>query len=162
MPLEAAEREVLERRLGDVFSAWGYGLVETPVVERLDALEAAAGPLEGTAFRLVDLDGRLLALRPEMTVPIARLVASRMAEQPGPHRLRYAADVFREHESLRGQARQFTQVGVELLGASGPAADAEVVALLVEALAAAGLERTSGRGGYRRGVAGDRGRCWRL
>ncbi len=139
LPLEAAEREVIERRLGDVFSAWGYGLVETPVVERLDLLEAAAGPLEGTAFRLVDLDGRLLALRPEMTVPIARLVASRMADQPGPHRLRYAADVFREHESLRGQSRQFTQVGVELLGSSGPAADAEVVALLVEALAAAGL-----------------------
>ncbi len=115
------------------------GLVETPVVERLDALEAAAGSLEGTAFRLVDLDGRLLALRPDVTVPIARLVASRLAGQPGPFRLRYSADVFREHESLRGQSRQFTQVGVELVGAAGPAADAEVVALLVEALRASGL-----------------------
>jgi len=139
LPAEAAERDALERALGEIFSAWGYGPVETPVVERLDAVEAAAGPLEGTAFRLVDLDGRLLALRPDMTVPIARLVASRMAGQPGPHRLRYSADVFREHESLRGQARQFTQVGVELIGAAGPAADAEVVALMVEALAATGL-----------------------
>ncbi len=102
-------------------------------------MEAAAGSLEGTAFRLVDLDGRLLALRPDVTVPIARLVASRLAGQPGPFRLRYSADVFREHESLRGQSRQFTQVGVELLGAAGPAADAEVVALLVEALRASGL-----------------------
>ncbi len=143
LPEEAGEREALSRRLADVFSAWGYGLVETPVVERLDALEAAAGSLEGTAFRLVDLDGQLLALRPDVTVPIARLVASRMAGQPGPHRLRYCANVFREHESLRGQSRQFTQVGVELVGASGPAADAEVVALLVQALVAAGLTRFS-------------------
>lgn len=143
LPAEAAERELLERALGDVFSAWGYGRVETPVVERLDALEAAAGSLEGTAFRLVDLDGRLLALRPDVTVPIARVVASRLAGQPGPHRLRYAADVFREHESLRGQSRQFRQVGVELIGVDGPAADAEVVALLVEALAATGLSRFS-------------------
>jgi ATP phosphoribosyltransferase regulatory subunit len=141
LPEEAGEREALGRLLGDVFSAWGYGLVETPVVERLDALEAAAGPLEGTAFRLVDLDGRLLALRPDVTVPIARLVASRMAGQPGPHRLRYCSSVFREHESLRGQSRQFTQVGVELVGAKGPAADAEIVALLAEALRAAGLKR---------------------
>jgi len=139
LPAEAAEREAIQRSLGEVFSAWGYGLVETPVVERLDALEAAAGSLEGTAFRLVDLDGRLLALRPDMTVPIARLVASRMTGRPGPHRFRYASVVFREHESLRGQSRQFTQVGVELVGQSGPAADAEVVAVLVEALEASGL-----------------------
>lgn len=138
LPAEAAEREAIRLRLGEVFSAWGYGLVETPVVERFDALEAAAGPLEGTAFRLIDLDGTLLALRPDMTVPIARLVASRMAAA-GPHRLRYDAQVFREHESLRGQSRQFTQVGVELVGANGPAADAEIVAVLVEALRASGL-----------------------
>ncbi|MBN1192799.1 MAG: ATP phosphoribosyltransferase regulatory subunit, partial [Coriobacteriia bacterium] len=60
-------------------------------------------------------------------------------EAPGPHRIRYAADVFREHASLRGQARQFTQVGIELVGAKGAAADAEVVLLLIGALEAAGL-----------------------
>ncbi|HSK47883.1 MAG TPA: ATP phosphoribosyltransferase regulatory subunit [Coriobacteriia bacterium] len=141
LPEEAAEREALIARIGDTLGAWGYGRVETPVVERLETLEAAAGSLEGTAFRLVDLDGRLLALRPDLTVPIARLVSSRLAEQPGPFRLRYVADAFREHESLRGQARQFTQIGVELIGTGGPAADAEVVALLVEALRAAGLGR---------------------
>jgi ATP phosphoribosyltransferase regulatory subunit len=139
LPDEAAEREVVSGRIGEVFSAWGYGLVETPVVERFDALEAAAGSLEGTAFRLFDLDGRLLGLRPDMTVPIARLVASRDTAAAGPHRLCYRAEVFREHESLRGQARQFTQCGVELIGAGGPAADAEVLALLVESLRASGL-----------------------
>ena len=77
LPAEAGEREVLVARLNEALAAWGYARVETPVVERLDTLEAAAGPLEGIAFRLLDLDGRLLALRPDLTVPIARLVSSR-------------------------------------------------------------------------------------
>ncbi len=136
---EAAERAVAGAALGTVFDAWGYGLVETPVAEEFAVLEAGAGRLEGTAFRLFDSDGSLLALRPEMTVPIARLVASRLKGESGPHRVRYLAEVFREQASLRGQARQFTQAGVELVGASGPAADAEVVALLIEAVAATGL-----------------------
>ncbi len=143
LPEEAAEREVLVGRLAFALSAWGYEPVETPAVERLDTLESAAGPLEGTAFRLIDLDGRLLALRPDLTLPTARLIASRLAEELGPHRLRYCGPAFREHESLRGQLRQFTQAGIELVGASGPAADAEVIALVVESLRAAGLPRFS-------------------
>jgi len=139
LPQEAAEREAAGAALGAVFDAWGYGLVETPVAEEYAMLEAGAGALEGTAFRLIDSDGRLLALRPEMTVPIARMVASRLKGEPGPHRMRYLAEVFREQASLRGQSRQFTQAGVELIGACGPAADAEVVALLIEAVAATGL-----------------------
>jgi ATP phosphoribosyltransferase len=139
LPQEAAEREAAGAALGAVFDAWGYGLVETPVAEEYAVLEAGAGVLEGTAFRLFDSDGSLLALRPEMTVPIARMVASRLKGEPGPHRMRYLAEVFREQASLRGQSRQFTQAGIELIGASGPAADAEVVALLIEAVAATGL-----------------------
>lgn len=137
---EAAEREAASAAITAVFDAWGYRPVETPVVEGYATLEAAVGKaLETTAFRLFDMDGSLLALRPEMTVPLARLAASRLAGEPGPHRMRYVTEVFREQASLRGQARQFTQAGVELIGAAGPAADAEVVALLVEALEAAGL-----------------------
>ncbi len=138
LPEEAAEREAIARAVADAMAAWGYGRVETPVVERLDVLEAGAG-VDRDAFRLTDLDGTLLALRPEMTLPVARVVASRLADEPGPHRLRYVAPVFRESASLRGESRQFTQLGLELVGASGPEADAEVVAVLVESLRAAGL-----------------------
>ncbi|MCE5190733.1 MAG: ATP phosphoribosyltransferase regulatory subunit [Actinomycetia bacterium] len=138
---EAAEREAVLSAIGVVFGAWGYAPVETPVVEEYTVLAAGVGSaVDGTAFRLFDLDGNLLALRPEMTVPIARVAASRLAEEPGPHRVSYVAPVFREHASLRGQARQFTQAGIELVGTGGPEADAEVVALAVEALEAAGLE----------------------
>ncbi len=140
LPQEAAEREALARAMSDTMAMWGYGLVETPVVEQNATLEAGAGgSIAGEVFRLFDADGGLLALRPEMTVPIARMVATRFAGEPGPFRLRYCADVFREQASMRGQSRQFTQVGLEFVGAEGPAADAEVIAVLVESLSASGL-----------------------
>lgn len=138
---EAAEREAVTASMAVVFDAWGYAPVETPIVEEYATLAQGVGlASELAAFRLFDLDGSLLALRPEMTVPIARVAASRLAEEPGPHRVRYAGPVFRENVSLRGQARQFTQAGVELIGEGGPAADAEVVALAVDALATVGLD----------------------
>jgi len=137
---EAREREAVVAAISRTLSAWGYDPVVTPAVEDYKLLDVAMGPdLEGTAFRLIDVDGSLLALRPEMTVPVARVVASRLAGAAGPHRIRYVADVFREHASLRGQAREFSQVGIELVGAHGPTADAEVVLLLVDCLEAAGL-----------------------
>lgn len=142
LPQEAAEREALARAMSDVMASWGYGLVETPAVEQYATLEAGAGgSIGGDVFRLFDADGGLLALRPEMTVPIGRLVATRFAGEPGPFRLRYCSEVFREQASMRGQSRQFTQVGLEFVGAAGPAADAEVIAVLVEALRTTGLSR---------------------
>jgi ATP phosphoribosyltransferase regulatory subunit len=137
---EAAERRSVTDAISEVFLRYGFRFVETPAVEEYATLVAAAGAsLEGTAFRMVDLDGSLLALRPEMTLPIARLAAARLADEPGPIRLCYAADVYREHASLRGESRQFTQLGIELLGVNGPSSDAEVVCALVDALAASGL-----------------------
>ena len=145
---EAAERRAVTAAASAVFAGYGFRFVETPAVEEYHTLEAGAGASwENSAFRMVDLDGSLLALRPEMTLPIARLAASRLGDEPGPQRLCYAADVYREQASLRGEARQFTQVGVELLGANGPSSDAEVVCVLVDVLAAVGLrEFTVGMG----------------
>lgn len=137
---EAGERRAVTSAIADAFMSYGFRFVETPALEEYSTLTAAAGTsFEGTAFRMVDLDGSLLALRPEMTLPIARLAAARLSDAAGPLRLCYAADVYREHASMRGESRQFTQVGVELLGANGPASDAEVVCALVDALKASGL-----------------------
>lgn len=141
LPQEAAERQIMSDAMIGVMSAWGYGRVETPSLEEYATLTTGVGgSLEGTAFRLFDGDGRLLALRPEMTVPIARMVATRFERNGGPHRLSYVSRVFREQDSMRGQSREFTQIGLELVGVSGPAADAEVVAVLAEALKAASLD----------------------
>lgn len=145
---EAAERRAVTAAISSVFASFGFRFVETPAVEEYRTLEAGAGgSLEGTAFRMVDLDGSLLALRPEMTLPIARLAASRLSGEPGPHRLCYVADVYREQASLRGEARQFTQAGVELIGLNGPSSDAEVVCVLIDTLTEVGLtEFTVGLG----------------
>ena len=102
--------------------------------------EADAAP-EST-FRLFDGDGSQLMLRPDVTLPVTRLVSSRLRGQAGPFRLRYAAPVFAERDSLRGESRQFTQLGIELIGQAGSEADAEVLRLAAGALDVAGV------GGY--------------
>lgn len=112
--------------------------IETPTLEELDVLTAGGGQTDET-ISLFDSDGRLLALRPDVTLPIARMIASRLRNDDGPFRLRYAQQVFREQESLQAQEREFTQLGVESIGTQGVWADAEVVSLFVEALRACNL-----------------------
>lgn len=140
LPEEGAWREDTICRVQQGFSAWGYSPVETPTLEAVDALTAAGG-VAMTPFRFFDDDGNQLTLRPDVTLPIARMVATRMQDVPSPLRLRYTTPVFREEESLRGQAREFTQLGVESIGMAGAAADAEVVEMFVEGLYATGLQR---------------------
>lgn len=138
LPGEAACRERIIAQVQALFAEWGYDPVETPTLESVASL-AAGHALATTPFRFFDVDGNQLALRPDVTLPVARLAATRMRDVPRPLRLRYTAPVFREEESLRGLAREFTQLGVESIGMAGAAADAEVAALLVEALYATGL-----------------------
>lgn len=140
LPGEAARKLALERALLETFHRWGYAQVITPTAEFLETLVQSNG--QETAdqmYRLFDREGHTLALRPELTTPIARIAATRLKDAPRPIRLHYVANVFR-HESLRaGRQREFWQAGVELVGASGAAADAEVIALAVAALHASEL-----------------------
>src|SRR5690625_2681974 len=140
LPADAARKTALERSLQDTFRSWGYEQVITPTAEFLETLVQSNG--QDTAdklYRLFDREGNTLALRPELTTAIARIAATRLKDEPRPVRLHYVANVFR-HEPLKaGRQREFWQAGVELVGARGPAADAEVVALAVEALRTAGL-----------------------
>ncbi|MDR2108545.1 MAG: ATP phosphoribosyltransferase regulatory subunit [Coriobacteriales bacterium] len=137
LPEEARLREGIIARVQRRCSLWGYAPIETPTLEVLQVLEQG-GKLAHQPFRLFDADNELLVLRPDVTLPIARMVATRL-EAALPLRLRYVQPVFREQEQLQAQARERTQIGVEALGLHGAAADAEVVLLLCEALAACGL-----------------------
>lgn len=138
MPEEALRRERIVRTVSDVFARRGYLPVETPLLEDRRSLERAAC-IEGAAFQLFDSDGRLLMVRSDLTMPIARLVATRLEHASAPFRLRYAAPIVRDQTRFTGRARQFTQLGVELIGESGPAADIEVLSLAADALDAAGV-----------------------
>ncbi len=138
LPTEAAWRRSLKEAMFTRFDLWGYLPVETPTVELLDVLELDGG-LSDMPFRFFDSDNQLLVLRPDVTLPVARLTALRLAGQEGPFRLCYDQSVFVENDSTYGQDRQLRQLGVEFIGARGAVADAEVLVLLFEALEAAGL-----------------------
>ncbi len=137
----AAERKLaLEAQLREVFARWGYRPVIPPTFEYADTLSSEAGVrLAEEMYRFFDRDGRALALRPDLTIPTARIVGVKLFDQPLPLRLYYVGSVFRYEEPRAGKRREFTQAGVELIGAPGAPADAEVIALLIAALRAAGL-----------------------
>lgn len=159
LPQEAARKRAVEAALQTTFRRWGYEEVITPTVEFLESFAQSNSPdIAEKMYRLFDREGHILALRPEVTTPIARIVSTRLQGDPLPLRLHYVANVFRHEEVQAGRQREFWQAGVELVGAEGPLADAEIVALAVTALAAAGLRDFRidiGQVGYFNGIIAD-------
>ena len=140
LAVEAQELRGVEAALRERFQAFGYREVMTPVLEFADVIDRAQEGGLRDAFRLFDEGGRVLVLRPDLTIPVARLVATRMADHPGPVRVSYLARAFRPPSPGRPRASEQRQAGIELVGEGAAGADAEVLALLVESLRAAGLE----------------------
>ncbi|AFV11111.1 histidyl-tRNA ligase HisZ [Thermacetogenium phaeum DSM 12270] len=140
LPGEARRKRELENRLIGLFRSWGYQEVVTPTFEYYDVLAPALGKLlPDQLYRFIDEQGRIMVLRPDMTTPIARMMSTRLQGRELPQRYCYAANVFRR-ENHAGRQREFFQAGVELLGAGGPAADAEVISLAAAALELAGIK----------------------
>jgi ATP phosphoribosyltransferase regulatory subunit len=140
LPIEAAELAAIESALDGTLSGFGYRPVRTPVLEYAEVMDRAQEGGVGRAFRLFDEHGEVLLVRPDLTVPVARLVASRLADHPGPLRVSYVAERVVPPRPGKAQAIEERQVGFELVGLAGPAADAEVVAALVNALTGLGLD----------------------
>ena len=140
---EAIVRERITRSVQQLFADRGYLPIETPTLEVMDVMQAG-GRLPGSPFKFFDSRGDLLAMRPDVTLQVARMCATRLSGETGPLRFRYTQRVFREAESKsQAEAREVTQMGIECIGESGPQADAEVVGLLAEALQLAGVEEFS-------------------
>jgi ATP phosphoribosyltransferase regulatory subunit len=91
-------------------------------------------------FKFQDFDGKILALRAEMTAPVARIVTTRMPSVPEPIRLFYVTNVFRYSQSYLKREREFCQAGVELVGCNTPETDGEILALLISSLKKVGLK----------------------
>lgn len=137
---EGRQKRELENDLLKLFQLWGYQEVVTPTFEYYDVLAPALGDLlPDQLYRFIDDHGQITVLRPDMTTPIARLVSARLFDKEFPQRLCYAANVFRR-ESHSGRQREYYQAGVELLGAAGPDADAEVISLAAESMRLAGVK----------------------
>src|SRR5688500_4229118 len=139
---EARLRRTIEGTAMSVFAAWSYEEVITPSVDYYDLFEQGMGQAEAQrGFRFTDNDGRLLALRPDVTSPAARMAATLLAERPRPLRFCYAAPVFRQQPQSHAEwRRENTQLGCELIGAGGKPADLEVLRLAAEILSRLNLQ----------------------
>jgi ATP phosphoribosyltransferase regulatory subunit len=141
LPDEMRELRQLSASLLGIFERFGYGEVSTPTMEYEDVLVRGDERAAGASYRLFDEHGQVLALRSDMTIPIARVVAARYPDAAMPLRLCYVSHAYRAVRPQRGQQREFLQAGIELIGAEAPAGTVDVLEVLCAALDAGGLPR---------------------
>ena len=145
LPPDAETEAGSVEALMEVFAAHGYQRVKPPLLEFEDSLLAGSGAaVAEQTFRLMDPESqRMMGLRADTTPQVARIATTRLAQAPRPLRLSYAGQCLRVRGSQLAPDRQIAQAGIELIGCDNPAADAEIVLVGAEALASAGLMRTS-------------------
>ena len=145
LPPDAETEASAVEALMDVFAAHGYQRVKPPLLEFEDSLLAGSGAaVADQTFRLMDPDSqRMMGLRADTTPQVARIAATRLTNAPRPLRLSYAGQCLRVRGSQIAPDRQVAQAGIELIGHDSPEADAEIVLVAAEALAAVGLRRIS-------------------
>jgi ATP phosphoribosyltransferase regulatory subunit len=141
LPDEMRELRRLSSNLLATFARFGYGEVSTPTMEYQDVLVQGDDRAAGVSYRLFDEHGQVLALRSDMTIPIARVAATRYPDAELPLRFCYLSHAYRAVRPQRGQQREFLQAGIELIGAEGPGGTVDVVEVLSAALDAGGLPR---------------------
>lgn len=139
-PAAGFEARTVERLMHH-FASFGYERVKPPLIEFEETMLAgSAAALAAETFRLMDPIGqRMLALRPDMTMQVARIASSRLAHRPRPLRLGYAGQVVRVRGTQLRPERQFGEVGAEIVGTDAPAADVEMIAMATSALADVGI-----------------------
>ena len=140
LPDETRELRAITDALRGAFERRGYGELYTPALEYESVLQRAEMAEASPAYRLFDETGTVLALRSDMTVPIARVVATRYANAEPPLRFCYFAHCYRGVTPQRGQLRELLQAGIELVGAPAPQGTAEVLTVICDSLDAVGLE----------------------
>ena len=148
-PAEMARRTALERLCDEQAARHGFLRVATPTFESLDLFTAKSGDaVVGELYAFEDKGGRPLTLRPELTAPVMRMVANEMRSVPKPMRLAYYGSCFRYEEFKTARYREFWQYGCEIVGASGPLVEAEVVAFAISLMRAADVSDWSMKIGH--------------
>jgi len=140
LPEETREVRAITDALRGVFERHGYGEIYTPALEYESVLARADMAEARPAYRVFDETGAVLALRSDMTVPIARVVATRYGGSELPLRFSYFAHCYRGVRPQRGQPRELLQAGIELIGSPAPQGTAEALTVLCGGLDATGLK----------------------
>ena len=142
LPEEVLKRRFLENKISQVFKEWGYQEIITPVFEFYETLSQSAGSImKKGMIKFFDREGNIIALRPEMTTPIARVTSTKLKRELKPLRFYYISNVFRHNDLKMGERKEFNQAGIELIGVNSKEADVEVIALAVETLKNSGLKK---------------------
>jgi ATP phosphoribosyltransferase regulatory subunit len=140
LPADVEERGRVAKKMQNVFKDAGYRRIITPTVELYDVLKRGMGQrIQKMSIRFFDHNGDLMILRPDMTTPVARVVATRMQEN-NDIKLYYTSNVYRQSPKSSGKDAEFTQIGIESMGKNGVEADAEVLELAILAMKAIGLK----------------------
>lgn len=134
---EAKKKKTLQLELEKRLDTWGYKEVMTPSVEFYKTYEVGFDDIkEEELYKFIDDNGRILTLRADMTIPIARLAATKFKDTKETLRFRYCANVFKVHETLSGNKNEITDCGVELIGVEKEVGDLEILATALDALTA--------------------------
>ncbi len=143
LPPELFKRHFVEAKVRECFRIFGYKEVETPVIESHALIAAKSGnEIRHRLFAFTDLSGRKLALRPELTASIARVVTNKLRTQPKPIRVGYIANCFRYDNPQLGRYREFWQAGFEMFGSEHPIADVEILLANIDLMRRVGFSQT--------------------
>ncbi len=135
-PFESEERNNIENIIGQEFKKWGYGEVKTPVIEYTGNISIGAGKnWKDRLINFFDIDGSLVSLRSDMTIPISRLTGMRIKKSQLPVRFCYFADSFRQSDAQKGIRRAYNQAGIEFIGSKNAVmSDIEILIILINIL----------------------------
>ncbi|MBS1469955.1 MAG: ATP phosphoribosyltransferase regulatory subunit [Lachnospiraceae bacterium] len=135
IPSECALRKKLQKAIEDRLDRCGYQEVVTPTIEYYKTYETGFYNInEQDMYKFFDAQGRILMLRADMTIPIARLAATKFKDVNPPLRFRYCANVFKVHEDLSGKKNEISDCGVELIGVPQDSGDLEILMTALDAL----------------------------
>ncbi|MCR4645058.1 MAG: ATP phosphoribosyltransferase regulatory subunit [Oscillospiraceae bacterium] len=138
---ESALKRIVENSTRQIFRSMGYSRVITPGLEFYDVFDLNSGYIpQDELYKLTDNKGRLIAVRPDSTMPIARVVATRLRDADLPLRLYYTQPVYHFTPSLRGRSTEVNQTGIELIGSGSRMADVEVISAALSVLSSVGKE----------------------
>src|ERR1700716_2481741 len=145
LPPDTAVWNRVEKIAREVFRAYNYHEIRTPILEQTELFARGVGAetdiVSKEMYTFEDRDGSSLTLRPENTAPVIRAyIEHRLDQRPGVQKLYYMGPMFRRERPQKGRYRQFYQIGAEAIGAESPAIDAEVIEMVVEILSRAGLK----------------------
>ena len=158
---ECRRKLALESKILKVLYLYGYEHMETPSFEYFDIFNKDRGSVgDREMFKFFDRDNNTLVLKPDMTPAVARCVAKYYMDETNPLRLCYLERTFKNNTSYQGRLKETTQTGAELIGDNSPQADAELLAMIIEALKAAGLKEFQvelGHADFYRGLAEEAG-----